>query len=324
MRDRSALEPTRANREVYEAAARRRQGHVRRRGRWARDGDRARSSTGATRRTTTSSPSPVLGRRPAPHPALRPRLLRQRHPAGAARVQGVAQAGRAGVRREPHATTATRSRSSSCRTAFVILSNGSEAKVGATFAPWEHFGEWKRIDAEGERGRRRARDGDPRHCASRRGCSTSSRTSSPTSSGRAGWSRSLARNHQYSGVNAAIEALRPDPRDGRQAARRLLAHAGRRARASRCCGSRRRCCGTIPGNWTFVMVTDRDGARRPAPREFVDAGAVTERRTSTPTTREHLRELLARGPPLRLHADPQVPAARRARPRCRCSRIATT
>ncbi len=36
--------------------------------------------------------------------------------------------------------------------AFVILSNGSETKVGATFAPWERFGEWKRIDDEAEPG----------------------------------------------------------------------------------------------------------------------------------------------------------------------------
>ncbi len=37
--------------------------------------------------------------------------------------------------------------------AFVVLSNGSEARMGATFAGWEHFGEWKRIDESGTRGR---------------------------------------------------------------------------------------------------------------------------------------------------------------------------
>jgi len=36
--------------------------------------------------------------------------------------------------------------------ALVVLSNGSETKVGATFAPWERFGEWKRIDVESEPG----------------------------------------------------------------------------------------------------------------------------------------------------------------------------
>ncbi len=36
--------------------------------------------------------------------------------------------------------------------AIVLLSNGSETRVGATFAPWQRFGEWKRVDHESEPG----------------------------------------------------------------------------------------------------------------------------------------------------------------------------
>ena len=36
---------------------------------------------------------------------------------------------------------------------LVLLSNGSQARVGATYAPWEFFGDWKVIDATGKRGR---------------------------------------------------------------------------------------------------------------------------------------------------------------------------
>ena len=72
--------------------------------------------------------------------------------------------------------------------AFVILSNGSAARLGATFAPWEQFGEWKSIDAEGTRGRVQleTRSGER---ASPRGCSISSRASSPTASSRAASSK---------------------------------------------------------------------------------------------------------------------------------------
>lgn len=35
---------------------------------------------------------------------------------------------------------------------IVILSNGSETKVGPTFAPWERFGEWKKVADERELG----------------------------------------------------------------------------------------------------------------------------------------------------------------------------
>ncbi len=36
---------------------------------------------------------------------------------------------------------------------LVILSNGSDARVGAPLAPWGQFGAWQRIDAAGTRGR---------------------------------------------------------------------------------------------------------------------------------------------------------------------------
>jgi type I restriction enzyme R subunit len=37
--------------------------------------------------------------------------------------------------------------------AFIVLSNGSESKMGSVTANWEHFSEWKKINSEGEEGR---------------------------------------------------------------------------------------------------------------------------------------------------------------------------
>ena len=36
--------------------------------------------------------------------------------------------------------------------AFIIISNGSEGKIGSTSAGWEHYSEWKKINSEGEKG----------------------------------------------------------------------------------------------------------------------------------------------------------------------------
>ncbi len=36
--------------------------------------------------------------------------------------------------------------------AIIILSNGSQAKIGSVTAGWEHFSDWKRINSEGEQG----------------------------------------------------------------------------------------------------------------------------------------------------------------------------
>ena len=46
--------------------------------------------------------------------------------------------------------------------AFILLSNGSETKVGTLTSEWEHFFEWKRIADEQEAGR-----GLARACAAR-------------------------------------------------------------------------------------------------------------------------------------------------------------
>ena len=101
MLDRSAMDPTRANQAVWKLL---------------RDGakvtvadDRGGRETKTVRFIDWLVPAnneflavqPVLGRRSAAHPSLRHRLLRQRHPAGAARAEGVAQVRRAGVLEEP-------------------------------------------------------------------------------------------------------------------------------------------------------------------------------------------------------------------------------
>ena len=36
--------------------------------------------------------------------------------------------------------------------AFIILSNGSESRLGSISSEWEHFAEWKKISDEGETG----------------------------------------------------------------------------------------------------------------------------------------------------------------------------
>ena len=70
----------------------------------------------------------------------------------------------------------------------------------------------------------------------------------------------------------------------------------------------------LPGNWTFVVVTDRNELDDQIYKNFAAPGAVTERRTGPGRQRRAPAQLLQRGPPLRLHADPEVPHRARARP----------
>jgi type I restriction enzyme R subunit len=95
---------------------------------------------------------------------------------------------------------------------FVILSNGSEAKVGSTYAPWEFFGDWKVIDAEGARGVVALETAVRGTCAPDRLLdlieSFVAYIERP-----GGLIKVVARNHQLLGVNAAVENL-PGPLGG--------------------------------------------------------------------------------------------------------------
>ena len=108
---------------------------------------------------------------------------------------------------------------------LVLLSNGGEAKVGSTFAPWEFFGDWKVVDAAGNRGVI-ALD-----TALRGTCDPAilldlfenfvAYLERP-----GGLIKVLARCHQYLGVNSAIENLHRARAVHDKRLGRVLAHPG--------------------------------------------------------------------------------------------------
>ncbi len=51
--------------------------------------------------------------------------------------------------------------------AVILLSNGSQAKVGSLTSQWEHFSDWKKINSEGEEGRHLSGDRPARHLRAR-------------------------------------------------------------------------------------------------------------------------------------------------------------
>ena len=263
---------------------------------------------------------PVQRHRRALHLPARPGRLRQRPAAGGDRAEEARRAGARGVRREPHALQAART-----DPAALLVQRAADRlqrhrqPVGSLTADWERFFEWKRIEREDEP-RRVSLEVMLRGTCDPRACSTSSRTSRCSPSTRRGWSRSSAQNHQFLGVNNAIAV---DAGGAQAQATAAAACSGRRraaARASRWCSSRRRCCArcratgpswSSPTAWSWTTRS---------PRPSRPTGAVTRGRGRRVPRRERRApaRAAARQPPLRLHADPQVPDAGGAlRPRRR-------
>src|ERR1019366_7107777 len=173
---------------------------------------------------------------------------------------------------------------------FVILSNGSEAKVGATYAPWGFFGDWKIIDADGTRGVVALETAIRGTCAHDRLLDLIENFVAYMERPR-GLVKSFARNHQVLGVNASIESLvriraAGDKRLG------VFWHTQGSGKSLSMLWFTQKVLRKLPGNWTFVMVTDRKELDGQLYGEFQDAGVITAGHVQA-TSGDHLRDLLA-------------------------------
>lgn len=174
---------------------------------------------------------------------------------------------------------------------FVLLSNGAEAKVGSTYAPFEFFNDWKVVDAQGTRGVVAL------ETALRGTCDPAvlldllenfvAYMERP-----GGLIKVIARSHQYLGVNAAIENLHraraeQDKRLG------VFWHTQGSGKSLSMLWFTQKVLRRVPGKWTFVMVTDRTELDTQLHGEFADVAAISPEARVHAQSVAHLRELLA-------------------------------
>jgi type I restriction enzyme R subunit len=174
---------------------------------------------------------------------------------------------------------------------FIILSNGAETKVGGITSPWEHFLEWKKINSEGEEGRVSLETAIRGMCAKDRLLDIVGHfTVFQELPG--GLVKLVARNHQYLGVNNALvrlAELRDAPAEGRSRLG-VFWHTQGSGKTISMVFFTQKVLRTMRGNWTFVIVTDREDLDEQTYKEFAAAGIVEEHTRATST--RHLRTLL--------------------------------
>jgi type I restriction enzyme R subunit len=176
---------------------------------------------------------------------------------------------------------------------FLILSNGAETKVGTITSGWEFFSEWKKINSEGEAGTVSLE-------TVIRGMCTKERLLDLIENFVAfqelpgGFIKLLARNHQYLGVNSALlrmEELRHAPREERGRLG-VFWHTQGSGKTMSMLFFSQKVLRKRSGNWSFVIVTDREDLDDQAYKEFLYAGVVTEKHMRA-TSSTHLRQLLS-------------------------------
>ncbi|WP_105035169.1 type I restriction endonuclease subunit R [Cryobacterium aureum] len=173
---------------------------------------------------------------------------------------------------------------------LVVLSNGRESKLGTVSSQWDHFADWRYVDNENEKAATVSLERMLRGIATPERLLDLSENFIVFQEKEHGLIKLAAKNHQYLGVNATIERL-----NGMTAA-----DAGRLGVFWHTQGSGKtvsmmflsqKILRKKPGNWSFVVITDRDDLDKQAYREFQQAGIVHEAHVQA-TSADHLKDLL--------------------------------
>lgn len=177
--------------------------------------------------------------------------------------------------------------------AFIILSNGSQTRVGTLTSPWEHFFEWRRIDDETEAGSTSLETALRGLCDKQRLLDVVENFT-VFETARGGLIKKVAKNHQYLGVNKAIDQMVKLRESGdREAAKRLgvFWHTQGSGKSLSMVFFSQKVLRKLPGKWTFVMVTDRSELDDQIYKTFTATGAITGAEVQA-TSAENLKQLL--------------------------------
>jgi type I restriction enzyme R subunit len=176
--------------------------------------------------------------------------------------------------------------------ALLMASNGTDSRVGSLTADWERFFEWKRIEREDE----------PRRISLEvviRGTCEPARlldlieNFTLFSEHKAGLVKILGQNHQFLGVNNAIAAMLTARQQGHGRGGVFWQTQGSGKSFSMIFFAQK-VLRKVPGNWTFVVVTDRTELDEQIAKTFKASGAVSEGEGDEchAASGAHLRELL--------------------------------
>ena len=172
--------------------------------------------------------------------------------------------------------------------AIVMFGNGEKAKIGSITSRWEHFHEWKRLTEEtpgavdmetllkGVCEKRNFLDlvenfilfdesaGEPK--------------------------KIIARNHQFLGVNRAIEAVRE--RKARKGRLGVFWHTQGSGKSYSMVMFTRKVHRTLGGNFTFLVLTDRDDLDTQIYKTYAGCGVVSDQEPCRAASGQHLNALL--------------------------------
>jgi type I restriction enzyme, R subunit len=171
---------------------------------------------------------------------------------------------------------------------LIILSNGTSTRLGTITSEWEHFNEWKKINNEGEEGVVSLETSIRGTCNKPHLLDLVENFTLFFDLGGSNL-KMLSKNHQYLGVNNAIEALKNIQKN--QGRLGVFWHTQGSGKSFSMIFFSQKILRKKPGNWTFLIVTDRKELDKQIYKNFAGAGAVTEKHIQAESVK-HLKQLL--------------------------------
>lgn len=178
--------------------------------------------------------------------------------------------------------------------AFIILSNGLETKTGSFTSEWVHFNEWKRIKDEGE-------SFDPEE----EGISLERVIKGMCDKERlldiyenfifyfSDNAKIIAKNHQYLGVNNGIASFQN--RLKKEGKLGIFWHTQGSGKSFSMIFFTMKIFRKYTGDYTFVLVTDRDSLDDQIFKNFLKAEIINEKDEAKAQSRKHLKTMLGKG-----------------------------
>ncbi len=177
---------------------------------------------------------------------------------------------------------------------FIILSNGAESKVGSITSGFEHFNDWKKINSEGEKGIVSLETMLKGICDKSRFLDLFENFIVFSDEG-GNIIKIVARNHQYLGVNNAIASLKKVKENKEERGKLgVFWHTQGSGKSYSMIFFAQKVLRKLEGNYTFLIVTDRQELDKQIYANFQNAGAVLESEEQVRASSvKHLRELLS-------------------------------
>jgi len=174
--------------------------------------------------------------------------------------------------------------------AIVMFGNGEKARIGSITSRWEHFSEWKRLaeDSPGVVDMETMLKGvcDKRNFIDL----IENFILFDETAGEA--KKIVARNHQFLGVNRAIESVKD--RKARQGKLGVFWHTQGSGKSYSMVMFTRKVHRKLGGNYTFLILTDRDDLDTQIYKTFANCGVVSDQVPCRAASGRHLNDLLTK------------------------------